>query len=181
MKLTNLIKGDKKIIILVVLGLIGIVLIGLTSIIPPKTKTTQANVKQQPTQDYKNKLEQEVLDLVTSIDGVGKAKVMITLKNGVEYVYVKEEKQNTDTTNGAVGTEQTVQQRDNYEQKIIIVEDENGRKTALLKTTLEPTVKGVVVVCEGGDNIAIQQAVTDAVKTALGVGANSVCVSKLNP
>ncbi|WMJ23026.1 stage III sporulation protein AG [Paludicola sp. MB14-C6] len=181
MKLTNLIKGDKKIIILVVLGLIGIVLIGLTSIIPPKVKTTQTKVQEQPINDYKKKLEQEVLNLVTSIHGVGKAKVMVTLKNGVEYVYVKEEKQNTDTTNGAAGTEQTVQQRDNYEQKTIIVEDENGRKTALLRTTLEPTVKGVVIVCEGGDDVAIQQAVTDAVKTALGIGSNSVCVSKLNP
>lgn len=180
MKLSDFLKSDKKIIVMVVLGLAGILLIGLTSILPQKEQSTPIKAQDTSTEEYKKKLEQEVLDLVTSIDGVGKAKVMITLKNGVEYVYVKEEKQNTDKTNGTLGSDQTLQQRDNYEQKTIIVEDENGRKTALLKTTLEPTVKGVVVVCQGGDDLTVQQAVIDAVKTALGIGSNNVCVSKLS-
>lgn len=56
------------------------------------------------------------------------------------------------------------------------------RKTAgqgLLVTELQPTVKGVVIVCEGGDQPLVQQRVTDAVTIALNISSKRVCVTKL--
>lgn len=88
-----------------------------------------------------------MLAIVSQIDGVGEAHVSVTLDSGIEYVYAKEEKQDTDTRDGASGSTTT---RASSEEKLIIVEDENGRKTALLRKTLLPAVRGVVVVCEGG-------------------------------
>lgn len=179
MKFLEMLKDDKKMKLVMVVGITGIILIALTTFLPKKsTDTPEVSLDEKTTAAYEAEIEKAIAELVASIDGVGKSKIMVTLKNGVEYVYAKEEKQNSDTTNGS-GSDQTVQQRDNYEQKTILVEDSNGRKTALIKTTLEPTVKGVVVVCEGGDDILVQQRVTDAVKTALGIGANNVCVTKL--
>ncbi len=179
MKFSEILKGDKKLKFIMLLGIAGIIIIAITSFIPNKKPQQQTDTKEQTMEEYKALLEQEVMELVTSINGVGKANIMVTLKNGVEYVYAKEEKQNTDKTNGAMGDEQTIQQRDNYEQKTILVEDSNGRKTALIRTRLEPTVKGVVIVCEGGDDVIIQEKVIDAVKTALGIGSNNVCVTRL--
>lgn len=179
MKFLELLNQDKKIKIFVAIGIIGIVLIAMTTFIPKKQEPVVAKATDATIEEYEQRLENQIMELVTSIQGVGKAKVMVTLKNGVEYVYAKEEKQNTDTTNGALGDNQTVQQRDNYEQKTILVEDQDGRKKALIRTTLEPTVRGVVIVCEGGDDIYVQQKVIDAVKTALGIGSNKVCVTTL--
>lgn len=181
MKIMEIFSKDKKLKILTVVGLIGIVIIALTTFLPKKTEPIIKETNNEiSTDNYVEKLQNDILDLVTSIDGVGKAKVMVTLKNSVEYVYAKEEKQNTDKTNGSLGENQTVQQRDNYEHKTILIEDQNGRKKALVRTTIEPTVKGVVIVCEGGDDVFVQEKVIEAVRTALGIGSNNVCVTKLS-
>jgi len=180
MKLAEIFKDDKKLKMICIIGIVGIAIIGFTSFLPKEKPKSVLESNDKTAEEYKVQLEKEVMELVTSIKGVGTAKIMITMKNGIEYVYAKEEKQNTDTTNGALGNDQAISQRDNYEQTTIMVEDENGRKTALIKTTIEPTVNGVVIVCEGGDDILIQQQVIDAVKTALGIGSSKVCVSKLD-
>ena len=59
-----------------------------------------------------------------------------------------------------------------------VSETENGRQ-GLLVTELQPTVKGVVIVCEGGDQPLVQQRVTDAVTIALNISSKRVCVTKL--
>lgn len=129
----------------------------------------------EETARYEEKLRERVLAIVSQIDGVGEAHVSVTLDSGIEYVYAKEEKQDTDTRDGASGSTTT---RASSEEKLIIVEDENGRKTALLRKTLLPAVRGVVVVCEGGGDPLVVSAVTEAVKTALGVNTSQVCVIK---
>ena len=70
--------------------------------------------------------------------------------------------------------------RNTVDQKTILVEDANGRKTALLRKTLEPEVRGVVVVCEGGGNPITVMQITEAVKTALGIPSTRVCVAPLS-
>ena len=40
------------------------------------------------------------------------------------------------------------------------------------------TVKGVVVVCEGGDLPQVQQRIIEAVTTALNISSKRVCVTK---
>lgn len=172
----KLFQGDKKLKIVMIIGIVGIILIGITTFIPEKSSPENSTEIKQTMDEYRTKAQDEVLELISSIEGVGVARVMITYKNGVEYVYAREEKQNTDKS-GGVGADDVIQ-RDNYESKTIMVEDENGRKTALVRTMLEPAVKGVVIVCEGGDDIFVQQKVIEAVKIAMGIGANQVCVTK---
>ena len=41
-------------------------------------------------------------------------------------------------------------------------------------------VKGVVVVCQGGDNAAVSQRIVDAITTALNISSKRVCVTKSN-
>ena len=64
------------------------------------------------------------------------------------------------------------------ETNYIIVEDADGAQKALAVTQVQPVVKGVVIVCEGGDNPSVQQRVTDAVTTALNLSSARVCVVK---
>ena len=45
-------------------------------------------------------------------------------------------------------------------------------------TEVQPVVKGVVVVCDGGDDPVVQQRVIDAVTTALDITSVRVCVVK---
>ena len=93
-----------------------------------------------PETDYADLLEQRLVALVSSVDGVGECRVMVTLESGTEHVYTAQ--------------------------------------TALV-AEVYPTVRGVVVVCEGGDQPAICDRVIEVVTTALNVSKRRVCVTKL--
>ena len=63
---------------------------------------------------------------------------------------------------------------------IVIVDNGGGARSALVQTEIEPTVKGVVVVWEGGGDILVQTRVTEAITTVLNIPSNRVCVTKLS-
>lgn len=178
-KLKEWLKDEKRLKILTLIGIVGIIMIALSGLIKPKSEIKSSPKESDECEviaEYTRRYEERVKEIVDSIEGAGESKVMITLESGVEYIYAKEEKQKNDITdrNGDV-----VDEKNSSEKTTILIEDENGRKKALVKTVKEPSVKGVVVVCEGGDDIEVKLRVTEAVKTALGVGSNSVCVTKL--
>lgn len=52
-----------------------------------------------------------------------------------------------------------------------------GSKTANISATVTPTVRGVAVICKGGENPIVREKVLDAVCKALGVSAARVCVT----
>lgn len=76
--------------------------------------------------------------------------VLVTLQNGTEYVYAKEEKQKDDLLEEKSG-EDTVrkQETNDSETKYITIKDADGTQRALAVTEIQPTVKGVVVVWLG--------------------------------
>ena len=71
-------------------------------------------------------------------------------------------------------------QQQNTEQKYIVMDAGSGKKEALLKTWKQPAIQGVVVVCEGAKSVVVQERVTQAVTTALGIPYNKVCVTKIS-
>ena len=71
-----------------------------------------------------------------------------------------------------------LKESDDFEIKYLKIIDANGAEQALSVTELQPSVKGVVVVCEGGDNKEVQEKVRDAVKTALNITSKRVFVTK---
>lgn len=104
---------------------------------------------------------------------------MVTLENGVEYVYATQDKINTNRVEDTNGDSNKVSQKDDSEKSIIVVDTDQGRQ-GLLVTEIQPTVKGVVVVCQGGDNAAVSQRIVDAITTALNISSKRVCVTKSN-
>ncbi len=176
-------KNDKKVRIIFILGLIGIVLIGLSQFWPSggEEETDVDNGTLTTTEQYKEKLEKRVEELLTTVEGVGKTQVMITLESGVEYVYEKE--QNISSTLNEDNTQSEgakIQQSEDSKESFIIAEDSNGKKTALVRKQLEPKVQGVVVVCEGGGRATVSKNIYDLITTVLGIGYDQVCVVKSN-
>lgn len=180
----KLLHGEGKMKLIVLLGVCGIALILVSEFLPKQAKTKEG--ARQPetaatSEAYAAQLEDKIHALVTSIEGVGKANVLVTLENGVEYVYASAEKKNTDVTQDYSDSEvKKLHEKDNSENSYILVDNGNG-KEALLKTRIEPKVKGIVVVCEGAEDIVVEERVIDAVKTALGLSSTQVCVTKMAP
>lgn len=69
------------------------------------------------------------------------------------------------------------------EAKIFLTMD-NGGENVYLKNTdqktvsIEPKVRGVVVVCDGGDDPMVKSRVLEAVTKALSISSDKVCITK---
>ena len=128
--------------------------------------------------EYSQMLEQKVENIVESIEGAGKCSVMITLEKTEEYVFFTEEKisTNTEEETGQDKTKQTIES--DKETKAGVVENRNNGNDVLVTTTLMPQVGGVVVICDGGGSVLVQERVTNAVATALNISHNKVFVTK---
>ena len=179
-KAVSIFNTDKKIKWIVLIGMIGILLILLSEILPQSTKTPQDAVSVSiDNETFCRQTEEKIYNLVSSIQGVGEAQVWVTLESGAEYVYLQEEIRNTDTTKDydSEGVK-TLREKDNSEQKYILV-NKNGEEQPLLQQQLEPTVQGVVIVCEGAGSAQVNEQVVNAVTCALGISSNRVYVAQL--
>lgn len=175
-KITTFLQSDKGRRWLIVIGAIGVLLLALPEILPSKGAQVMVETSAE---EFVQKTEERLGGILGSIEGAGKCQIMITLENGVEYVYATEQKTNTDRQENSDDTSNKVVQRDDSEETVILVDTENGRK-GLLVTEIQPTVKGVVVVCEGGDREEVRERVIQAVTVALNISSKRVCVTKLS-
>lgn len=177
--------GDLRLKLIVALGIAGMALILLSQFIGSRdARPDEAFLEsaQFTAGDYTLELEAKLVELISGMDGAGETKVMITLENAGETVYAQEEKRNTDRQQEPAGAEAVgkVYQKENVEQKYIIVDSGNGKREALVKTRLEPRIQGVVVVCEGAANIRVERDIIHVVTTALNIPTTRVCVVKIS-
>ncbi|WP_101697888.1 stage III sporulation protein AG [Clostridium minihomine] len=181
--LQQLAENDTYRKIILVLGFLGIALIFLSGLFQNRdAKATNAVVEEpQKTsaQEYTQQVEQSLTELIGTINGAGSVKVLVTLERNTQYVYATEEKQVTQSTQDqAANATIKNQANDSRETKYILVKGSDGSQQALAVTEVEPIVKGVVVVCEGGNQPAVQKDIIDAVTTALNLSSARVCVIK---
>ncbi len=159
-------KGDeKRIKIAVLIGVCGMALIFLSS----SFTTTKNEVKKSEAVDYTEytkSLENELEGLLSSIEGAGKCRVMITLEGGAESVYAED-------------SEIKTEEKSNSSKNEFVLIDGGDSEEALLVREKLPRVQGVTVVCSGGDNTYVKEKITEAVCALFNISANRVSVSKL--
>lgn len=156
---------DKTVRILLWIGIAGILLIGISELFPSCSRKETATVTLTAHQ-VEQALERRISDLLRQVEGVGACRVMVTLESDTRTVYA------TDTTSSAGADGAT-----SFSEAYLTVDTEAG-PAGLLLTRIQPTVKGVAVVCEGGGNAAVQQRVTQVVATAFHISERRVCVVK---
>ena len=84
----------------------------------------------------------------------------------------------SDTQTTQDGSDGVTDRKESYKSEHIIVDAADG-KQPLVETHIEPEVKGVAVVCEGGDDITVIKRITDLVSVVLGLSTNRICVTKM--
>lgn len=159
---------DKKLRLLVIVGLVGILLIALSEWLPrrsarteePQTTDVAVSVAQ-----VEAALEKRIGALIAQVDGVGDCHVMVTLESGSRFVYAADSTYNNTAENNS-GSEKT-----------LLVETDSG-PVGLLVTEIQPSVKGVAIVCDGGGDLAVCRQVTGLVSAAFNISSGRVCVAK---
>ncbi len=166
---------------LFILGLSGILLIFLSDALfagRPKEEAALPEAEPQGARaaSTEQALETRLAELISQVEGAGSVRVMLTLENAGETVYAYDEQSDTQTVYGGEGG--AAERSQSYENRHVMIEAENGTQ-ALVETCLEPEVKGVAVVCEGGDDITVIKRVTELVSVVLRLPTNRVCVIKM--
>ncbi len=160
-----------------IFGLVGILLIGLSSIMGGSSSDTPQTTLsgEEDTIAYAKALEQRLEGMVGSIYGVGECRVMVTMEQGTEYIYATQEKNTVDASQTSENSRYSTGSRSSDEETYIMVSTDGGQQPVLL-TALAPKVKGVVVVCEGGGDSGVCQTVRTALATLLNISSNRICV-----
>lgn len=163
---------------IVIIGMIGILLIATSTLIPKSSDGRNENSSLKnvnvTTENYVAQLEKKINSMISQIEGVGSSDVVITLENGVENVYANSERRTSDCNENISGKSTN---RNDTQHDVVIIDGSSGKQALVIKQK-EPTVKGVVVVCEGADNSVIVNRVTDAVTKSLNIKTNRISVVK---
>lgn len=176
-KLTEKLGISGKSLLFATLCVIGVALILFGNLFSAEKKETKQSDTSSFTNEeynaaYVNTLKEEMTSIISQIEGVGRVNIAITLEAGVSYEYAAERSYSDDSESSGE------RYKKSEESSLIILDGENGEAPVLLKKT-EPTVMGVAVVCEGGDNPRIIEKVTDTISVLCGIGSNRVSVSKM--
>jgi hypothetical protein len=168
--------------LILILGVIGVSLIFVSNFFTAKDSNPKKAPEVKSNSDmYSERMEKSLESIVSNIKGAGNAKVLVTLENSVETVYATEEKKNKEAAEDKTDGQTTrKKESDDCEKKYITVKDSEGTEHALAVTEIQPKIKGVIVVCQGGDNPMVQQRIINAVTAALSVPSNKVYVTKSN-
>lgn len=157
-------------------GAVGVALLVLPEWLPHTAKTSEPS---QTAEAFVQQMEERLSTIVSSIEGAGKCRVLVTLENGVEYVYAQEQKLNSDRQEDTDEGATRLTQRDDSESTVIVVDTADGRE-GLLVTEIQPTVRGVVVVCEGGGDEEVRRRIVEAVSVAMDLSSKRICVTTLS-
>lgn len=179
--ITEKLKSDKLIGIIFVVGMIGIALIFLSDLFggdsKQTTQTTQLSTVSN--EDVENQLEKRLTEILSKIEGVGKLEVMVTLESSEEYIFAVEGKQSSDDSEQfESGIKTNSSHQSQAENSYILVDGQSGSKQALVKTIIEPKIRGVLVVCEGGDSLYVEQSILEAVSKLFDISSARIYVTK---
>ncbi|MCQ2463707.1 MAG: hypothetical protein MJ177_09980, partial [Clostridia bacterium] len=137
--------NDKKPLLILAVGILGIFLIFISET-GNKTQEKPQENECMSADEYEQRLTQQLQKIVSQIDGAGNTEVMLTVDRLRETVYAADTKERTENQNNGENSS------DN-EYEYIVIKGSGSAETGLVRVVVEPKVRGVSVVCDGGDNM----------------------------
>ena len=126
------------------------------------------------------KLEQRLEEMLTSMQGVGRVKVMITLYSSGEEVVEKDiplERSNLVEKDSAGGNRST---NEMYSQEeTVYMTNSAGEKIPYVVKKNSAQVAGVSVAAQGGENPLVQKNITEAIQALFGIEEHKIKVAKM--
>ena len=126
------------------------------------------------------KLEQRLEEILASMQGVGRVKVMITLVSSGEKVVEKDIplERNNIVENDSQGGNRNTNEMYSQEETVYITNAEGDKIPYVIKEN-SAVVEGVSVVCEGGNLTLVQKNISDVIQALFGIEAHKIKVVKM--
>ena len=114
-------------------------------------------------------LAERLEKVLSRVSGVGKTKVLVTLKSDGKRLVEKDSTTREDSSESRDQEENTVYEKNS-----------SGQEKPYVSETMEPEVSGVLVVAEGGDDPVTVREITEAVQALFGIEAHKIKVMKMD-
>ncbi len=165
--------GIKNPKMLLIIGLAGIVLIGASSLFSSDEKREKTKSQDFSAEEYCDSLEEKVSKIVTDITGDKRPTVVVTLKSGIRYSYADSVEEDSSSQTG----EKSEQKSESSTKTYITVKASDGGEEPLVVACLMPEIRGVAVICDGGDNEFYAEKIENAVTAALNITSKRVFIT----
>lgn len=167
-RVADSLKKDRKKLAILLAALAGIILIVISSAGEENASEEDATQPQSDfsESEYTAMLEQRLEETVASLYGAGRASVMVTLECDYETVYARDGSYSKD--------EASSDEKNEY-----IIIDSSEHEDGLVLKTVTPRVRGVAVLCEGGNDPYVCEQITEMLSALLDLGSSSISVSKI--
>ena len=167
-KLLPLLRRYRALLIVLLAGVLLLASGGLSAAGQPAQTAAPADAESEDEGFSLSAFEADLNEKLAAIDGVGRVALMLSLDQSEEAVYAVNTRQTTSESSG-----------ESFESDLTAASDSAyGEKPVTVKSLL-PVFRGAVVLCDGADNAQVRLAVTQAVSTVCGIGADKVTVLKM--
>ena len=136
-------------------------------------QTTSTNTNEQD--NLENKLE----EILGSIDGVGKVKVLIKYSESSSVVAMYNETTSESTTkeNDKTGSSKDVKEKES--KKEIVCSDENGENKPITEKVVMPVIEGAIITAQGAKDATIKSSIVSAVEAITGLAVHKIQVFEM--
>lgn len=125
---------------------------------------------------YEQDMNNQLKNLLSQIDGVGKVTVMITFESGEETVPALNNNEGSSTTEDSNSGDKNTTTQGNSSSTVVTINNADGSTKPLIVKIYKPKVSSVAVVAEGADNSLTELRITKTVMDLLNVTDSKVNV-----
>lgn len=145
-----------------------VLLAGVVLMLIPGENTAEAevNLPNEP-QQIEGTVEERLEQIISKINGAGKAKVMLTVARGEQIIYQTD----SNYTQGENNTDSRTQ--------TVLITDSDRAEKGLVHQKNPPQYMGAIVLIQGADDPVVKLAVVNAVSNVTGLGTDKISVLKM--
>lgn len=142
--------------ILFVFGILIIILSERSSYVEKNDTSATDKITSEDAEIYTEHLEKKIKALLSELEGVSDVSVLLTLDGGNELVYAE------NTSSGTVD--------------YLIINSSDGEEPVLIRK-IYSSVRGIAVVCKGGDSANIRRTITELLSSAFDLPYTKISVA----
>lgn len=127
----------------------------------------------------KDELSKSIEDILVTIKGVGKVKVLLNYSESSSLIPLYDETTTTSNTEeeDQAGGIRNVTQTES--KKDIVFSEQSGSKEPITQKTLVPVIQGAIVTAEGAQNAKVKTDIVDALKALTGLSIDRIQVYEM--
>lgn len=124
-------------------------------------------------------LERKLEDILESINGVGRVKVLIKYAESSTVVAMYNETTSESSSKETDGNGSSKDVKETENKKEIVYTDEDGENKPITEKVVMPIIEGAVITAQGAENASIKSSIVSAVEAVTGLAVHKIQVFEM--